>query len=346
MEFLTNWELITRLQATESAIARLRAEQVGILRELDRRQAHVSDGCRNVAELAVMHADVAPDTARSVTTTMKRLGDSPELEACLANGEVTFDRAAALACVPGATRETLLETMDLDLASIRRWMVPSRPTTSSHHEQFERRHLTIQPTLDETGYRGWFELPAYGGNVLEKSLDARADTFGSDDGLATRRADALISIAEDALGEDRPSEGGGVSVFIDLDSEAAVTEGGLSTPHEITEQLLCTGSVEVNVQDAQPLGVGRRSRTIPPRLRRALRYRDRGCVIAGCASRYRLEAHHVVPWSEGGRTDADNLVTVCWFHHHVAIHGRGMRIDPDSPRLRRTFLRPRDPPES
>lgn len=339
-------ELIDRLEATESAIARLRAEQIGMLRELDRRQAHVREGCRTVAELAVMHGDLGPDTARAVVTTMRRLEDSPELETCLANGEVTFDRAAALARIPGATRQTLMESIHLDLASIRRWMVPPRPAPADHRNHFERRHLTIQPTLAETGCRGWFELPAYGGNVLEKSLDARADGFGSDDGLATRRADALISIAEDALGEDRPSEGGGVSGFIDAASDVVVTEGGMSAPHEITEQLLCTGSIEVNIEDAQPLGIGRRSRTIPPRLRRALRYRDRGCVIGGCPSRHRLEAHHIVPWSEGGRTDADNLATVCWFHHHVVIHGRGRRIDPHSPRLRRTFLQPRDPPES
>ena len=44
--------------------------------------------------------------------------------------------------------------------------------------------------------------------------------------------------------------------------------------------------------------------------------------------------------------DADNLATLCWFHHHVVIHGEGFSIDPNSPPQRRRFIRPRvhDPP--
>lgn len=344
MEYLTDWELITRLRSAESTIARARADQVLILREMDRRQLHVREGARSVAELAVAQADIATDTAKAVATTAKRLTDSPDLEACLANGEITFDRAAALARIPNADRETVAYWQSCDIPTIRRYGRPDEPSAAPDHDRaVERRYLAMQPTLDNSGVKGWFELPAYGGQVLEKSLDTRADEFGSDDAIGTRRADALVSIAEDALAQDRPGEGGGVSVFVDVD--ATTTEGGLDAPAEIVEQLLCTGSVEVNVTGAKPLGVGRRSRAVPPRLRRAVLQRDRGCVIAGCDSRYRLECHHVVPWSQGGRTDADNLATVCWFHHHVVIHGRGYRIDPRSPRWRRSFLRPERPPD-
>ena len=66
--------------------------------------------------------------------------------------------------------------------------------------------------------------------------------------------------------------------------------------------------------------------------------RDGGCVVDGCDSRYRLEVHHVIPRSEGGSHDAENLVTLCWYHHHVAIHGRGMRLDPQSPPGRRRLI--------
>ena len=33
-----------------------------------------------------------------------------------------------------------------------------------------------------------------------------------------------------------------------------------------------------------------------------------------------------------------NLATLCWWHHHVAVHRRGMRIDPQSPPQRRRLL--------
>ena len=58
---------------------------------------------------------------------------------------------------------------------------------------------------------------------------------------------------------------------------------------------------------ANVLGVGRRTRTIPPALRRALQARDRGCRFPGCDGRF-MDAHHVTHWADGGRTDLKNLV--------------------------------------
>jgi hypothetical protein len=37
------------------------------------------------------------------------------------------------------------------------------------------------------------------------------------------------------------------------------------------------------------------------------------------------------PRAQGGDHDPDNLITLCWYHHHVAIHQMSMIIDPDSP---------------
>ncbi|HJQ94631.1 MAG TPA: HNH endonuclease, partial [Acidimicrobiia bacterium] len=54
------------------------------------------------------------------------------------------------------------------------------------------------------------------------------------------------------------------------------------------------------------------------------------CSIEGCRSRYRLQIHHIRPRSRGGGHHPDNLITLCWYHHHVAIHGMGMEIDPES----------------
>ncbi|NNF87899.1 MAG: hypothetical protein HKM97_05200, partial [Acidimicrobiia bacterium] len=67
----------------------------------------------------------------------------------------------------------------------------------------------------------------------------------------------------------------------------------------------------------------------------------------GCTSRYRLEIHHIIPRSQGGTHDLENLTTLCWWHHHIAIHGRGHHIDPHSPPHRRRIIPPgHDPPEA
>ncbi|MDP8958147.1 MAG: hypothetical protein M3N51_02875 [Actinomycetota bacterium] len=46
------------------------------------------------------------------------------------------------------------------------------------------------------------------------------------------------------------------------------------------------------------------------------------------------------PRSESGSHHPDNLTTLCWFHHHVVVHGMGYRIDPGSPPQRRRFHPP------
>ena len=83
---------------------------------------------------------------------------------------------------------------------------------------------------------------------------------------------------------------------------------------------VCGGSVrEGSIHD-----VGRKTRTIPPALRRALEARDRGCRFPGCGLRF-TEAHHVKHWADGGETKLGNLVLFCRFHHRL-VHEEGYTV--------------------
>ena len=78
--------------------------------------------------------------------------------------------------------------------------------------------------------------------------------------------------------------------------------------------------------DGSVLDVGRRTRTIPTPLRRALEGRDRQCCqFPGCQNR-RCDAHHLVHWADGGATRLENLVLVCRFHHR-AVHEEGFQVN-------------------
>jgi len=77
--------------------------------------------------------------------------------------------------------------------------------------------------------------------------------------------------------------------------------------------------------DGQGLNIGRRARSIPPAIRRALRLRDHGCAFPGCTHTRFLHAHHVKHWLHGGETRLENLVMLCSVHHHL-VHEGGWRV--------------------
>ena len=73
------------------------------------------------------------------------------------------------------------------------------------------------------------------------------------------------------------------------------------------------------------LALGRSRRVVSRGQRRALMIRDGMCQFPGCHQERHLDAHHIVAWSRGGRTDFDNLVLLCRFHH-TTMHEGGMSI--------------------
>ena len=130
----------------------------------------------------------------------------------------------------------------------------------------------------------------------------------------------------DAAGGSRPHDvaraaHGGQAVLEDA--------GGLRVSAETARRLACDAGRVVMTHGAagQVLDVGRKTRTIPPALRRALAARDRRCRFPGCMAR-RCDAHHVRHWAHGGATRLDNLVQLCRRHHRAAHEG-GLRVTLD-----------------
>ncbi len=99
---------------------------------------------------------------------------------------------------------------------------------------------------------------------------------------------------------------------------------------ETARRLACDASrVEVrHDSDGSVLDVGRRTRTIPPALRRALDARDRGCRFPGCGGLRFTDAHHIVHWADGGETKLDNTLLLCRSHHR-RVHEGGYQVCSD-----------------
>ncbi|NKS87333.1 DUF222 domain-containing protein [Rhodococcus hoagii] len=75
------------------------------------------------------------------------------------------------------------------------------------------------------------------------------------------------------------------------------------------------------MDDGVPINLGRTSRTVSKKQRRALIARDHSCAFPGCgAPPAHCEGHHVIHWADGGPTDLDNLVLLCRYHHTLLHH--------------------------
>lgn len=105
-------------------------------------------------------------------------------------------------------------------------------------------------------------------------------------------------------------------------------DDGPGLPQSVVERLLCSGAIRTVVHDelGHVCNVGRRHRTVTARQFRALLARDRHCAHPGCRSKAGMEAHHVIHWISGGRTELANLLLLCERHHH-AHHDGEFSID-------------------
>ena len=78
---------------------------------------------------------------------------------------------------------------------------------------------------------------------------------------------------------------------------------------------------------SEVLDLGRRTRLVSRAQRRALVRRDGGCGFPGCdRPHWWCDAHHIVPWILGGRTDLANLLLLCR-RHHVLVHEGGWHLE-------------------
>ena len=153
--------------------------------------------------------------------------------------------------------------------------------------------------------------------------------------ISQRRADALEHILGRFLaGKCSGSAAGAHELVVHIahdalcdvsESNGASFEHGGPVAVETARRLGCDGALVgvVKGDKGEPLAVGRRTRAVPPAIRRALRVRDGGCRFPGCdRSRY-THAHHIKHWADGGETSLDNLVTLCSQHHRL-VHEGGM----------------------
>ncbi len=155
----------------------------------------------------------------------------------------------------------------------------------------------------------------------------------------SRQADALERMAENFLaGVENESSGGDrflINIHTDIETlkeegtgaESEIEDRG-HVSAETSRRMACDCSVVHwhDDEEGEPLNIGRKSRSIPPAIRRALKRRDGGCCFPGCSCSRFVDAHHIRHWADGGETSMDNLLLLCRRHHRL-VHEEGFGLN-------------------
>ena len=157
--------------------------------------------------------------------------------------------------------------------------------------------------------------------------------------VSSRRADALQRVAEAFLSGTESHGTGGDRYLVNIHTEMetlktdgagaeAELEDSSHVSAETSRRLSCDCAIVHwhENQNGEPLNIGRKTRTIPPAIRRALQRRDGGCRFPGCTCTRFVDAHHVMHWADGGETSMENLVLLCRRHHRL-VHEEGFTVE-------------------
>jgi hypothetical protein len=323
-----------------------------MIREFDER-AGWNCGFRSCAHWLSWRAGYDLGAARAKVRVARALGHLPAIGGAMRRGQLSYSKVRALTRV--ATPENEEELLAFATAGtaahveklVRAWR---RVDRIAERRQEERRRASryLQAYTDEDGMvvvRGRLEPET--GAALLRALDAASEVLFERSRkepdpnrvpVEQRRADAIGLVAEAALENDldKGTRGDRYQVVVHVDAEVledpdqpgvSALEDGQNVSAETSRRLACDAGKVVmqHARDGTILDMGRRRRTIPPALRRALVHRDGGCVFPGCGVRH-CDGHHLEHWADGGETKLENLILLCRFHHR-AVHEEGFRVE-------------------
>jgi len=222
------------------------------------------------------------------------------------------------------------------------------PDGSARHaeEDFGRRWLNLAPMLDGMhSIDGVLDAETAAG--LAAALAPFLVPTGPDDTRTAdqRRADGLAEVVAAAVRSGDLPTLSGATTALQVEVDLATLTGEQPQPARIpgttgtdvwltpdaASRLSCDASVRRLLVDPTgiPLDLGREVRVFTPTQRRALATRDNGCRFPGChRPSVHTDAHHLIPWAQGGQSDLANGLLLCR-HHHRAVHEGGWVIRPD-----------------
>ncbi len=334
-----------------------------LIAEFDRRKGWADGATQSCAHWLNWKCGIDLGAARQKVHVARALESLPRVAAAMERGELSYSKVRAIARVASPATEELLLSIALHgtahhvETTVRcfRRAQQAEELSREARQQAERR---VRYSYDPDGSLiVKASLPAEVGALFIKALDAAVEavtaaervsaetrpssddpTPGEEPAWGAKRADALARIAESFLAHraEALSSGDRHQIIVHVDAQTlhegcagrCEHEDGPALPAETARRLSCDASLVSIVEDenGEPLNVGRKTRTIPPAIRRALQSRDRRCRFPGCTNSHYVDGHHIRHWAHGGETRLANLALLCRFHHRQ-VHEGGIAID-------------------
>jgi Domain of unknown function (DUF222)/HNH endonuclease len=317
-----------------------------LIEEFDRRNGWSDGSTQSCAHWLNWKCGIDLGAAREKVRVAHAMTKLARIGAAMARGELSYSKVRALTRVACEhTEEYLLDiALHGTAAHVERVVRQFRRCQEAEElsrEERQQANRKLTYCYDDDGslmLKG--RLPAEIGAQLVKALEVALEAEETGDVSAetpswgARRADALGRIADSFLkhGLEVLSPGDRQQIIIHVDEQTlregsagrCEFEAGPSMAAETARRMACDASTVFLLEDeaGEPLNIGRKSRTIPPALRRALKSRDKGCRFPGCPNTRYVDAHHIHHWAQGGETKLSNLVQLCRFHHRQVHEGR------------------------
>ena len=185
------------------------------------------------------------------------------------------------------------------------------------------------------------QLDPVGGAALRTALEPLAQPMGEGDnrGLERRQGDAIVELSLHSLDAGLVPQHASQRPHLQVTTSLETLQGLLGSPAADMEfstpisavtvqRLACDANIARVVfgPDSVVVDVGRAVRVVSGATRRALNARDQHCRWPGCERAASWSAaHHVVHWTQGGKTDLSNLLLLC-HRHHWMVHEGGWKL--------------------
>jgi len=323
---------------------------VEIVAEIGRDGLWGATGARSIPALVAWKTGVSPANAETITAVARRSEEFPACTQRLREGRASLDQVGVIAQrAADGSDEHYAQLVEVATVSQLRTAVKLEPRpepgprpghrpsiTKTSDDEFDFWRITL-PHAESAMFAAAMQSHL-DGLIAEWKHDRDASDAPTEQHppLPTQ-FDAFLRLVQTGWDGEvaRRPHGQHTTVVVHLDVNQRL--GALHLDPVLSEgerqHLTCDATCEVWFErDGQVIGAGRSTRTINRRLRRALEYRDRACVVPGCGATRGLHAHHIRHWEHGGATELSNLVLVCPYHHRLHHRG-GITITGDATHL-------------